>query len=54
MKNELRYVSNIYGVVNMIQMQSLLISDDNCRYEAVASSSGHRLIWWGGCDVNLQ
>ena len=20
----------------------------------LASSSGHRLIWWGGCDVNLQ
>jgi len=31
-------LSNVYGVMNMIlKMQSLLISDDNCRYEAVAS-----------------
>jgi len=20
----------------------------------VKNSSGHRLIWWGGCDVDLQ
>jgi len=29
-------LSNINGVMNMITNASLLISDDNCRYEAVA------------------
>jgi len=29
-------LSNIYGGMNMLQMQSLLTSDDNCCCEAVA------------------
>jgi len=23
-------------------------------YTGLTSSSGHRLIWWGGCDIDLQ
>jgi len=39
MKNELRYVKATFMALRiLLQMQSLLINADNCRYEAVASN----------------
>jgi len=36
----------------MLRQDSLICSCD-CR-GCVQGSSGHRLIWWGGCDIDLQ
>jgi len=30
------------------------LSDLNKTSNRAVTSSGHRLIWWGGCDIDLQ
>jgi len=35
-------------------MHQELLRGKDVKIEHVMGSSGHRMIWWGGCDVHLQ